>query len=181
MIAALIIACEIGFWLFVAAGLLSRYVLRRRKLGAVLLLCTPLVDVALLVATVVHLRSGAEAGFTHGLAAVYIGVSVAFGHRMIKWADVRFAHRFAGGPAPVPSPKTGRAHALHEAKAWLRHVLAWAIGSLLLFGMIRFVGDESRTSALFGVIRLWTVIVAIDFVWSFSYFIWPKKDKAASA
>jgi len=40
MIAAMIIACEIGFWVFVLAGLAFRYLLGMRRLGAVLLACT---------------------------------------------------------------------------------------------------------------------------------------------
>ena len=95
----LIVACEIGFWVVLGAGLLARYALRMRRLGAVLLFCTPLVDVVLLVATVFDLRAGGEATSVHGLAAIYLGVSVAFGHSMLRWADQRVAHRFAGGPA----------------------------------------------------------------------------------
>ncbi|WP_424326067.1 hypothetical protein [Gordonia sp. (in: high G+C Gram-positive bacteria)] len=34
------------------------------------------------------------------LARLYLGVTVVFGPRLIRWADARFAHRFAGGPAP---------------------------------------------------------------------------------
>lgn len=180
MITAFIIGCEIGFWLFVLAGLFSRYVLKLKRLGSVLLLCTPLVDLVLIVATVIDLRNGATANITHGLAAVYIGVSVAYGHRMIKWADERFAHRFAGGPPPARSPKHGREHAIHEAKLWLHHLVAWALGCAVLYAMVWFVGDEQRTSALLSVVKLWTVVLGIDLLWSFSYLLWPKKDKAAS-
>src|SRR6476646_828728 len=95
-----IIACEIFFWVFVLVGLVCRYLLRSPKLGAVLLLCTTIIDLILLVTTSLHLKNGASADWVHGLAAIYIGVSIAFGHSMIGWADVRFAHRFAGGPAP---------------------------------------------------------------------------------
>ncbi|WP_199522137.1 hypothetical protein [Geodermatophilus marinus] len=34
---ALIVACEAGFWLLLGAGLVTRYVLGRRRAGAVLL------------------------------------------------------------------------------------------------------------------------------------------------
>ncbi|MCF6506523.1 hypothetical protein E9549_03735, partial [Blastococcus sp. MG754426] len=54
-----IIACEIGFWVVLAAGLLTRYVLRRPRLGGALLLGVPLVDAVLLVLTAVDLGSGA--------------------------------------------------------------------------------------------------------------------------
>ncbi|MDI5788286.1 hypothetical protein PO124_07245 [Bacillus licheniformis] len=56
-------------------------------------------------------------GCLHGIAAVYIGVSIAFGSRMIKWADERFAYRFAGGPKPDKGPQYGREHAKKSVKA----------------------------------------------------------------
>ena len=51
--------------------------------------------------------AGRRPNFTHGLAAAYLGFSVAFGHSMVRWADQRFAHRFAGGPPPWRPPKQG--------------------------------------------------------------------------
>ncbi len=87
MLIAIIVFCEIGFWVVLGAGLVARYLLGRRTLGAVLLAAVPLVDLVLLVATVVDLSNGATADFTHGLAAAYIGFSVAFGHSIIRWAD----------------------------------------------------------------------------------------------
>ena len=39
----------------------------------------PLLDLVLLAATVLDLRAGSTATFVHGLAAAYIGFSVAFG------------------------------------------------------------------------------------------------------
>ena len=74
-----------------------------RRLGAVLLALTPAVDLVLLVASAIDLRGGATAFSWHGLAAVYIGVSVAFGPRIIAWADARFATRYVDAPRP-PRP-----------------------------------------------------------------------------
>jgi hypothetical protein len=176
-IIAFIIGCEIAFWVFIVVGLVFRYMLRMPKPGAALLLCTPLIDLALLVATVIHLNGGAEADFTHGLAAIYIGVSIAFGHSMIRWADERFAHRFAGGPPPRKKAKHGTEHARSERQAWLKHLLAWAIGCACLLGMILMVGDADRTEALLQVVRIWSIILGIDFLISFSYTLWPRKSK----
>lgn len=61
MIITVIVGCEIGFWLALAAGLGLRYPLKRPKAGAVVLACVPLVDLVLLAATVVDLRGGATA------------------------------------------------------------------------------------------------------------------------
>jgi hypothetical protein len=174
VIGYVILAAEIAFWALLLAGLAVRYVLRRPRLGLVLLAMSPLVDVLLLIATVVDLRGGATATTWHSLAAVYIGVSLAFGHRMIAWADQRFAWRFAGGPAPVAPPRVGAAHARHERHGWYRHLLAYGIGVSLLAGGTLLVGDASRTEAFTARILQWTVILAVDFIWSFSYTLWPR-------
>ena len=101
LVLAVIIGCEIGFWVFVLLGLTARYVLRRPRTGIVLLAMTPVVDLVLLTAVIIHPQAGGASSFFHGLAALYLGVSVAYGHKMVTWADARFAHRFAHGPAPV--------------------------------------------------------------------------------
>jgi hypothetical protein len=180
MIPAIIIGCEIAFWVFVLAGLACRYLLRRRKLGAVLLYCTPIIDLILLIAVIIDLREGATATFAHGLAAVYIGVSIGFGHRMIQWADARFAHRFAGGPLPVKGAKFGKEHARLERNAWLQHLLAWAIGCFILYGIILWVDVESRTEDLLQIIRWWSMVLGIDFLISISYTLSPRKQKEST-
>ncbi|MFF2091631.1 hypothetical protein [Paenibacillus sp. NPDC058174] len=179
MIAAFIIGCEIGFWLFVAAGLMFRYIFRMKRTGAFLLLCTPIVDLILLFATVIDLRNGQTASFIHGLAAIYIAVSIVFGHRMIQWADGQFAYRFAGGPKQErkEKPKYGQAHARHERITWFRYFITYVIGCVLLLAMIFFIGDAERTAALMGTVKVWSIITAVDFLYSFSFTLWPRKDK----
>ncbi|BBG05011.1 MULTISPECIES: hypothetical protein [Pseudonocardia] len=128
----LIGAAEIGFWLFLAAGLAARYLLRRTGLGAALLLGVPLMDVVLIVAATADIASGGEPSRVHGLAAVYLGVTVAFGHSLVRWADARFAHRFAGGPRPVRPPRGGRARMRYEWREFGKVVLAWVIAAGVL-------------------------------------------------
>ncbi len=169
-----IIGCEIGFWVVLLAGLSTRYFLGQQRLSTVLLAGVPLVDLLLLMFTVIDLSNGETATSAHGLAAIYIGFSVAFGHRLIRWADERFSYWFADGPPPTKPPKTGRAHAQHERHQWVRHFLAWIIGCTLLLGAVALVGNFDRTRVLTEMAKLWSVILAIDFIWSFSYTIWPK-------
>ncbi|WP_433828685.1 hypothetical protein ACQP2E_04935 [Actinoplanes sp. CA-015351] len=172
----LIVACEIGFWVLLVAGLLVRYLLRWRRTGAALLVAVPLIDVLLLVATAIDLRRGAEASLAHGLAAVCLAVTVVFGHRMIRWADVRVAHRFAGGPAPTRGPRAGREHAADERRAWLEHLLAYALGAGLLGLFTLVAGGMENAAPLWGVMGPWTVVLVIDFVISFSYTVMPRKS-----
>jgi hypothetical protein len=179
MLVFLIVAAEVAFWLILLAGLVTRYGLRRPRLGMALLVATPLVDLLLLIATTIDLRGGGDAGLPHALAAVYIGVSVAWGRRMVSWADARFAHRFAGGPPPERPPRTGLLHAARERREWLRHLVAWATGTALLGLGVLLVGDLDRTTALVNMAVLWTLVLAIDFLISFSYTLWPRRPTAA--
>jgi hypothetical protein len=162
MIFAAIVLCEIGFWVVLAAGLAARYLLRRRRLGAVLLAGVPLVDLALLVFTVIDLRSGGRAETVHGLAAVYLGTSIAFGPSLVRWADVRFAHRFAGGPAPAPAPRGGSwARATKEWRDFGRACLAGAISAVLLLGAIALVGDRADTGPLWAWLPKIGIVLAV--------------------
>ncbi len=162
MLVAIIIAAEVAFWLFIAAGLVARYPLGMRRTGGVMLALSPAVDLVVLTAAVLDLRDGGTAAVPHALAAVYIGVSVGFGHQMIRWADAKFAHRFAGGPAPARKPTGGRARARYEAVQFGRHLLAWTVGVALLGGAVLLVGDLDQTEALVSMAEVWTVVLVID-------------------
>jgi hypothetical protein len=143
-----ILGCEVAFWVLLAAGLGARYFLKARRLSTVLLVSVPLIDVALLIFSVVDMRNGATASFRHGLAAAYIAYSVMFGHRTIRWADQRFAHRFAGGPPPWKPPKVGQPRVRYElvlmAKIVAAYAIAWAVTGVLILA----VSDADRTAAL---------------------------------
>ena len=180
MIGWLIVACEIGFWIFLLAGLFVRYILGLKKLGVGLMLSTPVIDLVLIIATVLDIHNGAEVTVFHGLAAIYLGVTIAYGHSMIKWADERFAYRFAGGPRPVKAAKFGMERAKRERVGWFRHLMAYAIGNLILAGMILFIGDWGETEPLFNLSKTWTTVLVIDFAISFSYTIWPRKEPKSS-
>ncbi|SNR83925.1 hypothetical protein [Actinomadura mexicana] len=177
MLLAVIAGCEIGFWVLLAAGLLARYALRLRRAGAALLLCVPLVDLVLLAATAIDLRGGAAAGAAHGLSAAYLGYSVAFGHSMMRWADERFAHRFAGGPPPARRPRYGAARARYEWREFGKAALATAIACALLLAMIALVGDADRTQALDAWLGRLGVVLAIWFLWPVTTTLWPPKPR----
>ena len=177
MMLAAIIACEIGFWVVILGGLCARYLLHRPRLGAVLLALVPVIDLVLLALVTVDLLGGATASWHHGLAAVYIGVSVAYGRRMIRWADVRFRQRFAGGPPPeLP---TGWAYTRRCWGEVLLTLLAVTIAGGLLAAMIAIVDDPARTDSLRQWFSILAIILGIDVVYAASYTIWPKKPVAA--
>ena len=158
----LIVACEIGFWVVLLLGLACRYLLRRERLSRALLLCLPLLDILLLLFTAIDLRQGATATFAHGLAAAYVGFTVAFGQMAVKWADAHFAHRFAAGPAPPKLPSRGWPAVRYELNLWARCIVACIITMLLVEALIHFVGAGETTEPLlawqkyaFGCIVMW--------------------------
>jgi hypothetical protein len=170
---ALIIGCEIAFWVALFGGLAVRYLLRRERLSRLLLLCVPLIDLALLAFTVLDLRAGSTATFAHGLATAYVAFTVAFGGPMMDWADRYFAHRFAGAPAPPPPP-SGWAAVRHELKLWGRCIVAVIIVYVLLTGVFVMVDDRVRTRALeawysipLGTVFFWFVFGPL---WSLVFF-----------
>ncbi|MFE0649581.1 hypothetical protein ACFVZH_13435 [Streptomyces sp. NPDC059534] len=182
MIVTLIVVCEVGFWVLLAAGLAARYLLRMPRTGMAILLCEPLLEVLLLVVTAIDLKNGADPSWKHGLAAVYIGYTVGHGHRTVRWLDGHAAHRFGGAPRPAGPPRYGRARARHEGRVWLGSVVAAAVASGLLLLAILYVGDDGNTESLrswiFGVWRA----AGIHGLIALSYAIWPKKaPEGASA
>jgi hypothetical protein len=163
----LIAICEIGFWVLLAAGLLARHLLRLPRVGMVFLIATPLLDVVLLIATMFDLGRGAQATAVHGLAATYLGFSVAFGHSTIRWVDQRVQHWFAGGPKPAKIPKYGPVRIRHELREWVKCLLAVAIASAVMLLLIFVVGSPAQTEALWrpsGWIPRLGVVLGIWFV-----------------
>ncbi len=155
-----IVGCEIAFWLFLLSGLTVRYILDLRQLSTVLLISVPLVDIVLLAATTFDLSRGAIATFAHGLAAAYIGFSVAFGGVTVKWADAWFAHKFAGAEAPVSAPTYGWQLVRYELVWWLRCVVAVVVTQFLVLVAILFINDPVRTEKL----ELWLKLPLITVV-----------------
>jgi hypothetical protein len=174
---ALIIGCEIAFWLVLAAGVFARYVAGAPRVGLVLLAAVPLVDLVLLIASTVDLRSGATAEWAHGLAALYLGFSVAYGHELVRWAD-RWA-AFLAGKGPRPTKRYGREHARWAATDIGRAVLAGAIAVLLLRAAVWFVDDPSRTAALADWYRIVGLVVVITVIIDLSDVIWPRRARPA--
>ena len=159
---ALIVACEVGFWVILLLALTVRYLLHKEPLSRALLFCLPLIDVLLLVFTAMDLRRGATATFAHGLAAAYVGFTVAFGAMAVKWADAHFAHMFAAGLPPAKAPSNGWEAVRYDFKLWGRCIVASVITMALIESLVHFIGDSKTTQPLlvwhkhaFGCIVLW--------------------------
>jgi hypothetical protein len=169
----LIIGCEAAFWVLLVLALAARYLWELDRLSRALLLSLPVVDVLLLIFTALDLRSGTVATHAHGLATAYVGFTIAFGSVAVRWADQRFAYRFANGPPPVRAPSRGMPALWYELALWIRCIVAWAITVALLIALIAFVDDEAITKGLHGWfnVAFFSTIVWFLFgpVWSLFY------------
>lgn len=158
-IAGVIVACEFGLWFLLGLGMLLRYLVRLRRTSTVVLASIPLLDVVLVVAVALDLNRGADVGMVHGLAGIYLGFSVAFGPSIVRWADARFAFRFAGGPRPVKVPKRGPERRAHLWREWYRVVTAATIASVTLFGLaVLFANPDQAQTLYWWIGRCWAIV-----------------------
>lgn len=179
MILTLIVACELAFWVLVAGGLALRYPGRRPRLGAVVLLLVPVVDAVLLVATAIHLRGGGVPDLSHAIAACYLGFTLVYGHRAIRWLDARFAYRFAG--AAAPRALTGAPYARHCWADVLRSALAMGIASAAAWLLAALATPGADVSALHAVYGWSAFPIVVEVLWASSYTVWPKKARGEAA
>lgn len=173
LVAWAIVCCEILFWVFIVAGLIVRYGFRREKLGFRLMAMSPVIDIVLLVLTLFDLSRGSTATLAHGLAAIYIGVSLAFGKQMIAWADG--VYRRVILKEQVAKERISRAR--RERNGFYRHILAFLIGGALLGAMILWLGNTEQTESLLRTLQLWGLVLVIDVVISMSYTLFPARSK----
>ncbi len=179
MIVTLILSAEVAFWVVLALGLTARYLLRWRKVSTVLLVGLPVIDLALFLLTFFDLRGGATASWTHALAASYLGFSVGFGPSLVRWADARFLHRFAGGPKPLPAPKYGAERSRYEWQVCRRTLVSVAI-TVTLVTALKLFTDAPGT----GVFDSWywrlSIAAVVNTVIAVSYTLWPKQPPAGA-
>lgn len=180
----LIIGCEVLFWVMLVLSLVARYLLKRAALSRILLLSLPLIDLVLLGITAFDLKSGTPAEFAHGLAAAYVGFTVAFGGIAVSWADQHFAHRFMGAPVPAKAPVRGWPGLRYELILWVRCLVAVAITLVLITALIAFVNDDAITEELrgnwsripFGTAVIWFILGP---VWTLLFHSWRRAPRGA--
>ncbi|MFE2285726.1 hypothetical protein ACFXDJ_16335 [Streptomyces sp. NPDC059443] len=180
MLVTVIVACEAGFWVLLAGGLALRYLAKMPKLGAAVLLCEPLLELVLLVVTTLDLRAGGEPDWKHGLAALYIGYTVTYGHYTVKWLDGHAAYRLAGGPKPAGAGH-GRARAVHERKLAARTAVAAGVAIGLLQAAIWWVGGAGDTSSLHAWQLMALRVTGIHALIAATYTVWPKRAPVDAA
>lgn len=175
-IAWMIVACEVGFWIVILLGLVSRYLFNRNKLGLFFFALVPVLDLLLILATAIDIGRGGKPTIAHAIAPLYLGVSLVYGKSMIAWADERFRY-YIKREGEKPIKRYGMDYAWHSLKGSLKHILAYVIGGALLLGMIAYVGKAAETEVFWETLKVWGIIVLIDNGISLTYFIWPRTAK----
>lgn len=165
----LIIASEIGFWVVIAAGLALRYLARMPRAGAVVLALVPALDLVLLIAVGVDLHQGSPVTRVHQLAGLYLGVSVAFGPSLVRWADGHAAHLLANGPRPPKAPKQGRAALLHESRSFGRWLAAAMLTALIVGLLAMTIADDQQRA---GLLQVFPALGLVTVIWLVTGPIW---------
>ncbi|WP_376845772.1 hypothetical protein [Camelliibacillus cellulosilyticus] len=203
---AILIASEVIFWLFVGLALILRYWFQLKKASLIAFIIVIINEIAVfLIGVFDYLDTGAFSSFQI-LIIVFVLYSLIFGkkdfQKLDHWIQKKVA-RLKGESLPVfeDDPKQnlfGKAHAKMERKHFYQHLiffiaahLACAIifgfvpSSVLSFSMPEWVKaldlgivKTDNINIFSGISSLWAKILLIDFIWSFSYTIWPKKEKA---
>ena len=162
MLYAVIVISEIAFWSLLVGGLYARYALDRPRLSALMLLAAASTDLVVLLVAGLDLAGGAAAQTSHVFAALAVAYSVVYARHLVGIAD-RFVLRRLGRDVVQP-PRAPKA--VRERAGWYRHARMWAVGVPLL-GAFYVLADDGRALAAAG--GIWTAILVIDFVVSFSY------------
>jgi hypothetical protein len=173
MLYAVLLASEIAFWALLVGGLYARYVLDRDRLTAVLLIAAAATDLVVLVVAGLDLAGGATAQTSHIIAALVVAYSTAYARHLVGIAD-RFVLRRLGRPV-LEKPRPSKA--VRERAGWYRHARMWAVGVPLLLGG-HALADDGR--ALLAAAGIWTTILVIDFIVSFSYSVGGRRDRGTS-
>ena len=139
MIAA-IIGAEIAFWIFVIGGFSLRYIARATRPSTVVLSLVPLVDLVLVLLVSADLLLGGDPTRAHAFAALYLGITVAFGKPIIRRMDQWFRYRFDGGRKPPKPAKGSRAEVRDLWVEWFRLLCGFLIATSCILAMIAFEG-----------------------------------------
>jgi hypothetical protein len=82
---------------------------------------------------------------------LYPGFSVAYGHRLVRWADV------------------------------LRTLLAVAVATGVVATPVWWVDDRPRTAALEGLLPLLGIVLVVEVLSALSYTVWPRPARARNS
>lgn len=181
MLYAALIGSEIIFWILLLGALAVRYGLGWHRVSTVILGVIVVNETALLGLAGWDLRRSGHASIDHVITAAAFGYIVVYAPRDLREADkwvqrkLRRTGQQQNTPPASRTKRTGQAHARAERRGWYRHARMWLVGVTLMMLGVLAGGSLDAGRTLFYSALVWTIILIIDGMISFSYTLWPKK------
>lgn len=198
---AFLIISEVIFWVFVVLALLFRYWFRMKKASLVAFIILILEEIAVLFLGVLdYIHMGTFSSF-QVIIVIFIIYGLIFGKSDLKkldrWIKKKVAH-LKGETLSIVDEDTrgdiyGEEHAKQERQNFYGHFLTFVMAHIIFAILFGFVPDSlfsiplphgiegiiktSNHEPIASISNVWTKILIIDFIWSFSYTIFPKKEK----
>lgn len=131
-----------------------------------------MVDILLLVITIVNVLRGHSSSHGSTLVPFYVGFSVAWGHRIIKWCDRYILFKLGKGAAPKTFiPTIRKQRVVYESQKFLLDIIAVTLISTILILCIYFGGGINTLTMPFvdsfktlGVIAVILLIIDVNYI-----------------
>lgn len=205
-----LVGAEVFFWVLAGSFLVLRYWLGLRRAGAAVLGLMLLNELLVAVLGLLdYRRTGEFAGYQIVVLA-FIVYALTFGKEDFRRLDRRIERIVVAwkGQAPPAPPSashparpalSGAEHSRKERRGWYGHLAIFVVGQTVFLAMgeswpaMILTGElppsalwtgkwsGAETSALTLASRVWCVVIIVDFVWSFSYTLFPRRRGAPVA
>ncbi|KAA0774296.1 hypothetical protein DT250_07920 [Bacillus sp. AR2-1] len=188
-----LIGAEIVFWLSASGFFLLRYGFRLKKASFIMGIVLLVNEVFILTLGVVdYYQTGKFSNFQI-ITVIILLYAVFYGKKDLKKLDMfaqKLVAKWRNEPAPIMEEHvelTGMAYAKQEIKNWLLHLVLFVVVHIFFFFLYGFVPFEQWHNWLeTGIVlnekasrvsQVWAIILFVDTVISFSYVLFPKKEK----
>ncbi|MDM5190740.1 hypothetical protein QUF99_26440 [Bacillus sp. DX4.1] len=189
----LLIGAEIVFWVTAISFFLLRYGFRLRKASFVAGIVLLLNEVFILTLGVMDYYETGQFSNFQIIVVVILLYALLYGKKDLKKLDHRMQRlvaKWRNEPLPIieePAELTGWAYAKQELGQWGLHLALFVAIHLIFFFMYGLAPFEQWTNwlekgivlneAANRVSQVWGVVFLVDTVITFSYVIFPKKEK----
>lgn len=180
----ILIATEIMFWILASLALLLRYWFRMKKASFAVFIILIISQLAVLCIGILDYMIGGTLSQFHIVIIILLLYGLIFGksdfQNLDRWIQRKVA-QMKGEPIPdfSEAPQKhlyGKEHAKAERKRFYKHLLIFVIAHIC-FAIIGAVVNPNLAKPIADISNIWFKILIIDFLWSFSYTIFPKKEK----
>ncbi|WP_159885767.1 hypothetical protein [Paenibacillus puerhi] len=193
-----LILAEAVFWISLLIAITMRYWFDKPKAALAAIMLTLINELWILFLAILDLKQTGQLSVFQIVIVILIVYTLVLGKRDLKKVD-RFIHRkvarFKGREVPehLQEVKYGMAKAKEELKGFGLHVLLFLSVHAVFYLLLYFVNRElhpvppgawvpwlkeqfHQHQTLVQVNKIWSVLLVLDAVISFSYLLFPKKE-----